>query len=273
MSSSALTFGSGTGDDMTWTGAINFVASQAPTLVMGWWKPTTLTATRKLWSAAAAGVSGAEIDATTSELRLKSDNATTDGQWTTSGVGLTANQWQFIAVLFSWNNTGTAAAWRVWSGTISSAPVECTVSSATAPVGNFTASADIYIGNAGTGTVAFQGDIAAVTAMRGGNLMQFGLAALGAITNDEADFNYRRLVIPYWLGSSQVSSSTPASNHDVNQPVMFVPASVIGAYNANSLTVLTPRVPTLNGATLSQDRCPRPYIGTVTRKELPASYL
>ena len=74
----AYTFGGATTDDITFASAITIGANSRAALICGWWYPTTLTATRKLWSANSTGIVGAEIDTTTSELRLRSDNTTDD---------------------------------------------------------------------------------------------------------------------------------------------------------------------------------------------------
>ena len=63
----AYTFGAATGDDITWTdtGSSWGTNGQAG-LVCGWFFPTTLTATRGLFSVGT--VHRIEIDATTSEI-------------------------------------------------------------------------------------------------------------------------------------------------------------------------------------------------------------
>ncbi len=177
-------------------------ATARSSLIVGWYYPTALTATRRLFGAGA--IWGAEVDTTTDELRLRTDN-TTDGQWTTTGVDMVVNEWKFIAIMNSTLNTGPAGAWRVWVGTAESAPVEATVSVATSPVGNFTGNSTLYIGNTASGSTAWEGDIenvfvVASSATIGVTSSLFNQAAYGAITTDAAEFTLRNYVLPLWLG-------------------------------------------------------------------------
>lgn len=266
----AYTFGGGTGDDILCSLA-NFMApgSGQAFLITGWWRPTTLTAAagRGLWSAG-SGAHTATIDTTTSELRLKTDNATTDGEWTTSGVGLATDTWSFLAFLLSTLNGTPSAAWRVWAGTLGTPPVAVTVTNAVAPSGNFTGSTQLYLGNVGTGTLAFQGDIDAVSALvpnasASATLHPFGVAAFGAVSAGEEQFIYNRFVLPAWHGFPL--GNTPASVVSGN----VAPAELMlwdglestrcvrSAVSATNLSFVTP---TVSGATVSATRCPRPAL-------------
>lgn len=254
----SYTCGAATGDDIA-TVITQLGANSVSCFVAGWWKPTTLTATRGLWSA--GNIFGAEIDTTTSELRLRTDN-TTDGQWTTTGVGLTVNEWKFLAFANSCNNTGPAAAWVVWSGTGDTAPQQVTVTQATAPNGNFTGSTATVLGNKGTGTLAFQGEIGpAVFARHTANAFGYvPTATVGTITADEADIVYQRLVLPIWSGiwcppwlrqprlTDNVQTAMLVTSLDYALPIEVDVVTGTGApFGAI----------TLNGVTLSQERCPR----------------
>lgn len=259
----SYTFGGATSDDITWSLGPSVGATATAVFVCGWWRPTTLTATRGLWSC--GNTFGAEIDATTDELRLRTDN-TTDGQWTTAGVDLVANEWRYIAFANTCLNGTPSAAWRVWAGGISSAPIECTVTVATSPSGNFTGNANFYIGNKGTGTLAFQGQISDVLVCSG-STPSFAIAAHGAISNDEAGGIYRRLVWPTWLGI-----------HDLNITKGANPTATLGQgidYFSGLYNGIVRRTqqgtgiqqgfvaPTINGATLSEENGPRPYIYSI----------
>lgn len=198
----AWTYGAGTGDDTTFAAAGGIV-SGAVAFMCGWVYPTTLTATRTIFSI--GNNWQIRIDTTTSELRLVSDN-TTDGQWTTTGVGLATGTWKFLAVLVSPLNTGVACAWRVWVGDLTTPPAEVTVTNAVAPSGNFTGATNITFGNAGTGTVAFQGSIESfVFANFNGSAnptrAAFPIAAAGTITQAEANLVRDRYVTPLWRGN------------------------------------------------------------------------
>lgn len=198
----AWTFGGVNNSRMVTSIFANIGNTQSMSLICGWWYPTTLTAGRAYWSS--GPTVSARVAATTSEMTLHTDN-TTDGQWTTSGAAIAVNEWKFLAFMLTCFNTGPAAAWRVWVGKNDTVPTEVTVTLNTAPVGNFTGGTTIIMGQLGTsGTVAFQGDIgdyvgisqSPVTVGRG----PLGLAAFGAITQDEADNALNRLVIPIWKG-------------------------------------------------------------------------
>lgn len=177
-------------------------------LVAGWWRPTTLTAGKTYWSQ--GSIVSARIAATTSEMTLHTDNVT-DGQWTTSGAGIVAGEWQFLAFMLSTLNGTPSAAWRVWRGTNDTAPVEVTVviPPTTAPAGNFTGTGTFTMGQLGSGTVALEGIIGSMvsiakegTANAGSSLRgPLKTAAYGAITQDEANVVLERIVWPLWCGN------------------------------------------------------------------------
>jgi hypothetical protein len=261
------TFGAGTGDDITWQNQGSFAGNLSTTLVCGWWYPTTLTATRGLWSV--GNIVGAEIDSTTDELRLRTDN-TTDGQWTTTGVDLVINNWKFLAFFVTCTNTGPAGAWRVWAGSVESAPVECTVTGAVSPVGNFVSNANFYLGNKGTGTLAFQGDIGDCgylsTTTAGASVNPFSIATVGSVTNTEALFIYERFVLPFWLGQGWANKGR-VSSHGTPTITTFDAAYActsnqfqVRRYQYSSAAVFSGGGPTINGATYSQNGSPRPLI-------------
>jgi len=254
----AYTFGAATGDDITWVGTNTAFATNRLTLVCGWWYPTTLTATRGLWSF--GNVAGAEIDTTTSELRLRTDN-TTDGQWTTTGVGLTTNTWTFLAFMASCNNTGPAAAWRVWTATIDTFPTEVTVTSAVAPVGNFTGSTSFTVGNKGTGTVAFQGDIGEVVIYQSGSvsgiLSPFNFATFGTITQAEADWALAEFVVPAFRGDVFSKRANNVSGANIEPGYWSgAPDSQVMRHTYNTTTDIAPIAPTVSGATVTANHPP-----------------
>jgi hypothetical protein len=238
-----------------------------------------LTSTRKLWSANTSGIVGAEINTTTSELRLKTDN-TTDGQWTTSGVSLAVNTWHFLAFFLTCTNTGPAGAWRVWAASGTNRPTEATVSVATSPSGNFTGSTSFFIGNAGTGSLAFQGDISRVQAYitsgtTAGAQHPFGLAAHGTVTNAEAEFIYQRFVFPAWLGHAlrAPNASTPMASFGsgavteaiyweaYNRPYHRILGNGVGT------SILEPTA--FNGATFTENRPPVTTKGLTIQPTFP----
>lgn len=250
------TFGGATTDDITWGMGNNLAQSGTLALVTGWWRPTTLTATRGLWSI--GNVAGAEIDTTTTNVRLGTDN-TTDGQWTFP-AGLVVNEWRFLAMAVNCNNTGPVASWRAWTGSPTEGPVEQTVTTVVAPASDFLGSATFYVGNKGTGSLAFQGDIADVCV--------FGETALGdsswstvasrtvPMTQAEADYMHAKVVVPLWEGRYYEALYIKGGNA----------AGVLqGCYGWNRLQGLDQVerpygnvAATINGATVSANGAPRP---------------
>ena len=274
----AWTFGTGTGDDAS----LNITSIGASgTIFYGscWVYPTTLTATRAIWSIGNNWTM--RIDATTSELRFISDN-TTDGEWTTTGASLATNTWTFLAWLASPLNTGPTCAWRAWAGTLETSPQELTITNAVAPVGNFTGGTSLTWGNrGGSGTVAFQGALencvfGAFNGTISATLSPFAIAAAGTITQNEADLIRDRYVRPMWLGDlypyEKARAGLPATNSGLNY---YVTRMNLGA---QSLMELAFRAATgnpvggmtaLNGATASATRGPRPALQNhVTLKNL-----
>lgn len=260
----AYTFGALTSDNISIAATLTTGANTNACLVMGWWLPTTLTATRGLWSFGT--VFGAEVAGTTSEIILRTDN-TTDGQWTTTGAALTVDTWTFLAFLGSFRNTGPAAAWRVWSGTVDTPPVECTVTQNTAPAGNFTGNGTFTIGNkASTGTVAWQGDIDQVVFLTVSAAVP-GRCPLphtgnGNIAQSDADYIYQTLVAPYWLQNETSFLQATWTSDGVGRSVDLVywngDATLpigrrISRNSSNSIEV----TPSVGGATVSANASPR----------------
>lgn len=189
----SYTFGGST------TTSLGFAVPSAPfstsrcCLFAGWFYPTTLTAGRKLWGMGATF--GAEIDTTTSSIRLRSDN-TTDGQWTFP-AGLAVNTWTFVAVYFTGGSTN-AVSWAAWTATRDGPVVDRAVTQATAPSGNIVSGGTtVVIGNS-SGSLAFQGDIGGFTmAFDSGGARNINmLGTPGGATVPQYDIDMLRL---YWV--------------------------------------------------------------------------
>ncbi len=265
----AYTFGGATTDDITFASALTIGANSRAALICGWWYPTTLTATRKLWSVNTTGIVGAEIDTTTSELRLRSDN-TTDGQWTTTGVNLATNTWKFLAFLCTFNNTGPTVAWDVWAGDAENVPQLVTVTSAVSPVGNNTGNANFYIGNAGTGSLAFQGDIGWIavvntSAAAGTFGHPFQLLTFGVINDITRTFVFERFIQHLWKGNNFMpngnfnrNASLTATTEDYTVIDLDKTLPVVYGINLANATAFVYRAATINGAVPSANRSPVP---------------
>lgn len=258
------TFGAATTDDITFGTGQGALASNSTWVVFGWYLPTTLTAGRTLYSAGSTA-NCAVIGATTSELELLTAFSTTQGKWTTSGLGLTINVWRYIAIAISVHDTGPLMSCRVWAGSISTVPVEISVSQTTAPAGTATSSGTWYIGNKGTGSLAFQGDIDMVDfgygAGTGINSTLLMPAANGSITQAEADLFLALFVIPIWTGDHAAIDRGRGNVAQGSTAKWFIDMSASGASFGRPANISDPEVAlTINGATASKNACPRPPI-------------
>lgn len=213
-----FTFGGATGDDTNASQQNNVNADNTAGLMVGMFYPTTLTATRCYWGCGNNGFR-AQVDATTSEIRMITVNATTNGQWLTSGAGITTNQWWFIAWMWAFENTTVAGDWRVWVGTETQPPTEVTVTNPTPRSGNYSNATNLTAGNAGSGgTSAWQGDIGwlsivhCANASAGVNAL-LPIAASGVIDNDEADHVLKRWVIPFYQGRPRMTDGSTSGGN------------------------------------------------------------
>lgn len=261
----AWTVGAAGTDDMTWAIQNPTGGSTTSGVVAGWIYPTTLTATRGYWSF--GNTMGAEIDTTTSELRMKTQNGTTNGEHTTSGLGLAVNTWKFVALFFS--VASGSSGWAAWAGDENNAPVALTVTQAVAPVGSASGSTNFYLGNKGTSaTLAFQGDIGNHvlyrSGMTAGATHEFGVTAYGSpITAASADIVYNRFVLPAWQGEvfslQSVNSTFGTSN---NYECLAFDMDEAARVNAKRLVSGSPPphlLGTFNGVTKSARRSPNPF--------------
>lgn len=178
----------------------NILGDGANMFVCGWWHPTALTSGNNYWNAAA--VYGAYVDGTTSEIRMKSNNVTTPGEWVTSGAGITTDKWWFIAWLCAFENTTVPGEWRCWIGDIDTAPIEQSISNPVVRSGNFT-NANAFGVNSAAGSISWAGYIGWLYFLHAHSPARHSystIATSGVITNDEAANVYARWVLPSWIG-------------------------------------------------------------------------
>jgi hypothetical protein len=255
----AYTFGATTTDALSAGLGIGSAGNSSPAFVCGWFNPSTLTATRRYFSFGTT--CGVEVDTTTSELRITTQNATTNGVWTTSGAGIVTSKWQFIAVLFNCNNTGPAATITVWVGDQENRPAAITVNSATAPVGNFTSTSTLFIGNLSAGSVAFQGDIENLTYLAQsavGVSTLFSIATAGTTTATEQQFILERIVLPRWLSPSKGSFRAGRAIVNCDETVFPLDLSGQGIRRFDGASTFSNvLVNTVGSAAISQARGPR----------------
>ena len=263
------TFGGATTNSVDLTGAISFITAGQDRSILTWmWvMPTTLTAGRKLWGGGAT--TGVEIDTTTTQLRLKLDHATTDGVWTTSDAGLAVDKWSFIATFVTVDGAapGLGAEWRVWAGSVDTAPQELTVTGVTGVAGNVSSVASAIIGNS-SGSLSFQGDIAEYGHCLCGYTSSvaphppFYLASAASVTDAEAGAIYRRMVLPLWEGKGFPEHLFPVETEGLTAGGELThillsqgPAAIRRATGSNANVRYTP---TISGAVVSQNGHPRP---------------
>lgn len=254
----AYTFGGTTGTYVGWNQGTTVGVTASNFFVHGWWNASTLTATRSLWGI--GGTTGIEVDSTTSELRLRSDN-TTDGQWTTTGVGLTVGVPKFIAVYGSFLNTGPAASWLVWVGDMMTQPAAVTVTQAVAPSGNFVGNSSIAIGNKLSASVAFQGDAAhfgcVISDRTSVTDNPFGIAAFGTTTATEAQWIFDRFALPAWGGNlwwmGQGTQAQGINGNGINRWYNALDNGAVPIGHSSQPSVTMPATLVVNVATWSQE--------------------
>lgn len=138
-------------------------------LLTCWFRPTTLTAGRVIFSlahttyVATEDPSSLQIAATTSELEF-SNSRSIGTPWVQSSTdaGLVTGQWYFVAVGYSFTANRKIV---VWLGDAFNTPRELTLTATSAGAGPEHLSNRIYVGNEARPTPArpFQGQIAAMT--------------------------------------------------------------------------------------------------------------
>lgn len=173
------------------------------TLAAGWIRPATLTAGRNIFGEGSL-VWGVKIHTTTSELRIMSD-ATTDGAYTTSGLGLTVGQWQWVCIM-CYIGTSSTMTVKCYTAIESGPMTEVTVVVTTAAVGSFgaTAGTNPQNGNQGGGaSQAFEGEIEQFVWMSGLRNIIILSSALGTPSTADLEQNVRALVVPLWAGDQE----------------------------------------------------------------------
>lgn len=262
----AYTFGGATTDDANTSLNLSWGSASRPFLITGWWYPTTLTAGRLYFGS--GGTHGMSVGPTTSELRLIMDRVTTDGVWDTTSAGIAIDTWRFIAWL-GYSTSGDASH-TVWIGTVETPPAEVSLTNSTAVSGGASGSSPFAIGNQGvTGSLSFQGDIESVFFFNSSNTtspagsQQFNFRSSGDATHAETkEYTYARWVLPLWLGNHVGPDDLLfRASHEYQEGEWFPFLVGSSGYRMSSVATLTDVTTTLsiNGATASQSRGPRPY--------------
>jgi len=256
----AYTFGGNTADDINLGMAAGANGNNAQSFHAGWFYPTTLTTGRYYLSC--GNTIGLGVAGTTSELTWTTANATTNGVWTSTTAAITTNKWHFIALFSTTRNTGPQLSVVAWVYDDVSGWRNATMAQTTAPAGNFTAGTAMTIGNRGTGTVAFQGDIGDCLAIHAGTQTGRGIlptVTAGTILPGESNLIYEKLVLPTQCGKFDIQnlvSAGYAATFEIATFHLDYGGAWTRRWAQTSLTVGNPTISTINGAVLSQNRAP-----------------
>lgn len=199
----AYTSGATASSDIIWPLQASVATASSTLLVCGWWRPTTLTAARSYFSF--GNVVTARIGTTTSEIEMITDQATTDGVFTTTGAGIVVDEWHFLAFLGNFGSGNSE--WRLWkTASVNEVPFLVTTTNTTPGSGALSGSGSFYLGNAGTSaTNAFQGQIGSCS-MYVASAAQvpnpFGITAYAPpIATADEEVVFREFVMPAFLGA------------------------------------------------------------------------
>lgn len=262
----AYTFGGANGDDVALPVVTAVTGQGVSGLFTVWCNPTALTSGRALIGFG-NNLSRIALSAASGEIDLSLDAPTTDGLWTSAGLGLSTGAWRFIAVAWSCVSGPTIDA-RMWAGDGVTPPAAVTFSQATAPVGALSTQSSATLGNgSGSAAIAFVGDLEQAdlfsTSAAAGATHPFGQAAYGAFSAEAEALVLARYVLPLWEGTyrrrdpGNATSSTSWQHISADMGLLGAAYSHIETTSANEpVTALT-----FNGATFSASRGPRPRFG------------
>lgn len=263
----SYTYGAAASNDITWATGVLAGAASSAFLVCGWWRPTTITAGRGLWSFGNTGIC-ARWSTIANQIDLVTNNVTTDGVWNTTTANFVAGNWYFMACLYQTSTATTNITF--WSGTGSNTPIKFALTNTTAPVGNNTASTAVfYLGNIGTSTTAgFQGQIGSCNLFQlSGNSVPnnpFLISNFTSLSADEENYIYTEFVIPSWLGvkfptacqNISFSSLTPPTWQACYFDMEASGGNLIINRFGDTLNALTSTVGTNTGGVFSYERPP-----------------
>lgn len=258
------TFGAVNTDDLSLPIASSITGASVSGMLLIWVYPTTLTAGRAI-AGFGNNLGRIIINTTTSELDVALGAATTDGVWTSSGLGLATGSWRFLA--FAWTAiAGPTMEVALWAGDGVTPPVAVTITQTTAPVGTFSSQSTMSIGATATAaTTAWQGDIGPLdvisTGIAAGATHPFGQSAYGAFGADSIEMMYSRFVRPIWSGSyrqaqvGKVINNTTSMQHvSCDMGLQTAAYRYVQTSSANDY----PGAPTFNGITPAASQAPNP---------------
>lgn len=261
------TFGAATTDDVQIPIVPAVTGPSVSGFLLIWALPTTLTAGRCI-AGFGNNLGRIAIHSTTSEISITLGCGTTDGVWASSGLGLTVDNWAFLAI--AWTAiAGPTMDVKLWKGDAITPPVAVSISQATAPVGTFSSQTTLTIGNGSAAVgVAWQGDLAQLdvlsTNIAGGAGHPFGQSAYGAFSAESVDVMFSRIVLPIWRNEKPMLSLGKVINNTTNLQHVSCDLTLQAAAMRHIQTSSANEsiaAPTYSGVTPSQRGCPRPRFG------------
>ena len=251
----AYTWGASANDYMSVTMPHEFPSTnRSNILVCGWFYPTALTIGRYLIGSDNAYLRVYIANPANDLIALQRFSGTSPYIEST-GNTLVTNTWQFIAALFTCEDTTPNADLRLYRGTDSVPPAAMSYSDATGCTGTLLGGTDLVIGNqSSTGGIAFQGDIGWLAMLHdnstnGKNL--FGIETVGDLVAGNVAYILNTLVVPMWNGTPPVHM---AMDWTKNMQALFLDLSgpVPSAFCAShSNSAMTPLSITTSGPTYS----------------------
>lgn len=255
------TFGANSTDRITISQSQTMFSSGFPTLIAGWFYPTTLTAGNVLWAAGTIQTR-IQVDTTTSQLRYIGGQATTSSVATYSGNVINTNEWVFIAY-YTNRNVSTEAP-IIWQATASSPPIAMTRSVVTAGSGNVQSATSLVVGNQSISPAnPWQGDIANFSVIFSsstgiGQILE--ASSLGSQTTAQVELIKQKIVDPLWRGDLSnrmlLTDARPASSRSHVAMHAGFDNDVVRIHRRGINPSPSTFSATIVGATRSQNRCP-----------------
>lgn len=168
-------------------------ASATAYFVCGWWRPTTLTSTRRYWR---QNRNLAFISTTTTQIDFQIARGTTDATYRTSNAAMVTNTWAFLA-FYAQDTTSGGIDVRIWKGTETSLPTALTLTTVTAGSGTMNLGTGVQVCSIlnDTDSLSFQGQVSRF----------FMMTHQGTAAAVDATFALERLVMPMYRATADFS--------------------------------------------------------------------
>lgn len=264
----AYTFGAANTDDIVMPVVSAVIGPTVSGLLTCWVNPNTGPTAGRAILGFGNNVGRIAHSSTPNEIDVILPTGGTDGTWTSSGLSLQTNTWRFLAIAWS-AVAGPTMDVKLWAGDGVNPPVAVTITQAVAPTGTFTSASTATIGSgAASASIAFQGDLEQfdlfTTSTAAGANHPFGQSAYGAFSAESEALLLSRYVLPLWQGSYRARSAGQIVNNTTSAQHVSVDLGLLGvAYRHVQTTAANEATSplTVNGATASAQRGPRPRFG------------